>query len=125
MAFILSPNSCCGNTTTSQVVLVQSPTLMLTLTKTASPVPVAGSLNPATVTHGTGNFRMSVRGSGFVPGSTVNWNGKKISASYVNATQMTVYVTKAAIASAGTATIAVKNPAPGGGTSNSVVLTIK
>jgi hypothetical protein len=124
MAFILSPNSCCGNTTT-QVVLVQSPTLMLTVTKTASPVPVASSLSPATVTHGTGNFRMSVRGSGFVPGSIVTWNGKRISASYVSATQMTVYVTKATIASSGIPTVTVKNPAPGGGTSNSLTFTIK
>ncbi len=124
MAFILAPNSCCGNTT-SQVVLVQSPTLMLTVTKTASPAPVAVSLSPATVSHGTGNFRMSVRGSGFVPGSIVTWNGKRISASYVSPAQMTVYVTKAAIASTGTATIAVKNPAPGGGTSKTITFAIK
>jgi len=124
MAFILSPNGCCGNTT-PQVVLVQSPTLMLTVTKTASPVPVASSLSPAAVTHGTGNFRMSVRGSGFVPGSLVYWNGKRVSASYVSPTQMTVYVTKTAVASAGTATITVKNSAPGGGTSNSLTFSIK
>ena len=123
MAFILT-SGCCG-TTSSQVVLVQSPTLMLTLTRTASAVPVSKSLNPATVSHGTGNFRMTVRGSGFVPGTVVTWNGKKISASYVSATQMTVYVTKAAVSSAGTATIAVQNPAPGGGKSNTLTLTIK
>jgi hypothetical protein len=104
---------------------VQSPTLMLTVTKTASPAPVAVSLSPATVSHGTGNCRMSVRGSGFVPGSIVTWNGKRISASYVSPAQMTVYVTKAAIASTGTATIAVKNPAPGGGTSKTITFTIK
>ncbi|MCU1268923.1 MAG: hypothetical protein JWN74_217 [Acidobacteriaceae bacterium] len=123
MAFILT-SGCCG-TTSSQVVLVQSPTLMLTLTRTASTVPVSNSLNPATVSHGTGNFRMTVRGSGFVPGTVVTWNGKKISASYVSANQMTVYVTKAAVSSAGTATIAVHNPAPGGGKSNTLTLTIK
>jgi hypothetical protein len=123
MAFILS-NSCCG-TTSSQVVLVQSPTLMLTATRTASAMPVSTSLTPATVVHGAGNFRMAVRGSGFVPGSIVSWNGKKISASYVSGSQMTAYVTKAAIASAGTATIAVQNPAPGGGKSNTLTLTIK
>ena len=123
MAFILT-GGCCG-TTSSQVVLVQSPTLMLTLTRAASPVPVSNFLNPATVSHGTGNFRMSVRGSGFVPGSIVTWNGKKVSASYVSGTQMTVYVTKAAIASPGTPAIAVQNPAPGGGKSNTLTLTIK
>lgn len=124
MAFIVSPGGCCGNTS-SQVVLVQSPMLMLTVTKTASPMPVSTSLSPATVTHGTGNFRMSVRGSGFVPGSLVYWNGKRISASYVSPGQMTVYVTKATVAAAGTATVTVKNPAPGGGTSQAVTFTIK
>ena len=124
MAFILSPNGCCGNTT-SQVVLVQSPTLMLTATKTPSAVPVANSLSPTTVSHGSANFRMGVRGTGFVPGSIVTWNGKRVSASYVSSTQMTVYVTKAAIASAGTATILVKNPTPGGGTSKAVSFPIK
>lgn len=124
MAFILSPNSCCSNTG-PQVVLVQSPTLMLTVTKTPSAVPVASSLNPTTVSHGTANFRMGVRGAGFVPGSIVTWNGKRVSASYVSPTQMTVYVTKAAVASAGTATILVKNPTPGGGTSKAVSFPIK
>ena len=124
MAFILSPNSCCGGAT-SQVVLVQSPTLMLTATKTPSAVPAASSLSPATVSHGIANFRMGVRGTGFVPGSIVTWNGKRVSASYVSSTQMTVYVTKAAIASAGTATILVKNPTPGGGTSKAVSFPIK
>ncbi len=124
MAFILSPNGCCGNTG-SQVVLVQSPTLMLTATKTPSAVPVTNSLTPTTVSHGTANFRMAVRGLGFVPGSIVTWNGKRVSASYVNPTQMTVYVTKAAVASAGTATILVKNPTPGGGTSKAVALIVK
>ena len=123
MAFILTPNSCCN--TASQVVLVQSPTLMLTVTRTASVLPVTTLLNPASVSHGSGNFRLNVRGSGFVPGSTVFWNGKKLSASYVSATQMTAYVTKATIASPGTATITVKNPAPGGGTSNGLTFTTK
>jgi hypothetical protein len=123
MAFILT-GGCCGNTS-SQVVLAQSPTLMLTATKTPSAVPAANSLSPTTVSHGTANFRMGVRGSGFVPGSIVIWNGKRVSASYVSPTQMTVYVTKAAVASAGTATILVKNPTPGGGTSQAVSFPIK
>jgi hypothetical protein len=123
MAFILT-GGCCG-TTSSQVVLVQSPTLMLTVTRTASARPVTTLLSPATVSHGTGNLRLNVQGSGFVPGSTVFWNGKKLSASYVSATQMTAYVTKATIALPGIATITVKNPAPGGGISNALTFTTK
>jgi hypothetical protein len=123
LAFILT-NGCCG-TTTSQVVLLQSPSLLLATSKTFSPVPVLKSANPTTVSHGTGNFRLTLRGSGFVPGSVVTWNLKARSASYVSGNEMTVYVTAAAIASTGTAKVVVKNPAPGGGTSNALTFNIK
>ena len=123
LAFILA-SGCCGSMT-SQVVLVKSPTMMLTVSNAASPLPVAGSTSPSSVTHGTGNFRMAVRGSGFVPGSVVTWNGTIRSVSYVSPSQMTVYVPKSVITSAGTANIVVKNPMPGGGKSNMLTLTIK
>ena len=109
----------------SQVVLVQSPTLFLTATKTVSPVPVSKSSSPATATHGTANFRMALKGTGFVPGSVVTWNGKAHSASYVNGNQMTIYVRAADVAAAGTAAVVVKNPTPGGGKSNTLSFTIK
>jgi hypothetical protein len=123
LAFILT-SGCCGNPS-SQVVLVQSPSLLLTASKTVKPVPALKSSTPTTVSHGTGNFRLTLRGSGFVPGSVVTWSGKARSASYVSASQMTVYVRADLIASAGTANIAVKNSTPGGGTSNSLTFTIK
>jgi hypothetical protein len=123
LAFILT-GGCCGNTA-AQVVLLQSPTLLLAASKIVSPVPVLRSSSPAIATHGAGNFRLAVHGSGFSPGSVVTWNGKAHSASYVSPTEMTVYVTAAAVASTGTANIAVKNPTPGGGKSNILAFTIK
>jgi hypothetical protein len=125
LAFILSNNNCCGNPPNSQVVLMQSPTLLLTSTKTVSAAPALLSLSPSTLSHGSRNFRMTVKGSAFVPGSVVTWNGKARSSSFVSSTQMTVYVPAAAVASVGTASIAVKNPAPGGGTSNVLTFNIK
>jgi len=124
LAFILTNSSCCGAPTT-QVVLVQSPTLLLTASKTVNPPPVTHSSSPATVAHGSGNTLMTVRGSGFVPGSVVNWNNKAFSAKYVSENEMTVYVPKAAIAAPGTAAVVVKNPTPGGGKSNALSVTIK
>jgi hypothetical protein len=123
LAFILN-TGCCGNTN-SQVVLLHSPTLLLTSTKTPSPAPVSQLSSPASVPHGSGNFRMSIRGSGFVPGSVVTWNGKTSSASFVSEKEMTVYVPAAAIKSVGSVGIEVKNPAPGGGKSNTLPFTIK
>ncbi len=123
LAFIMS-NGCCGNAT-SQIVLVQSPTLLLTASKIVSPTPLTHSSSPAAVYHGSGNTLMNVVGSGFVPGSVVHWNNKVFSAKYVSKTQMTVYVPKAAMAAPGTAAVVVKNPTPGGGTSNALTVTIK
>lgn len=123
MAFLIT-SGCCG-TASTQVVLVQSPTLLLTKTASASPLPLLTTLSKTSVAHGKGNFRLTVKGSGFVPGSVVTWNGKAMSASYVSGAQMTVYVPGSATASPGTATIRVKNPSPGGGASqNSLTLTI-
>jgi hypothetical protein len=123
LAFI-STNGCCA-TTTTQVVLIQSPSLLLTASKTPVPAPVSHDSIPAAAAHGSGNFLLTVRGSGFVPGSVVTWNGKPFSASYVNGNAMKVYVPRAAIASSGTAAIMVKNPAPGGGRSNPLTFTIR
>jgi hypothetical protein len=124
LAFIVN-NSCCGSPSSPQIVLLQSPTLLLTDTRTASPVPVSTDTVPASAPHGSGNLLLTVRGSGFVPGSVVTWNGKAFSASYESEHAMKVYVPKAAIASKGTVAVAVKNPEPGGGKSNDLTFTIK
>jgi trimeric autotransporter adhesin len=120
----MTNNNCCNGPTT-QVVLVQSPTLLLTDSKAVKPVPVSHSASPATLTHGSGNVLLTVRGSGFVPGSVVNWNNKAFSAKYVNENEMTIYVPKAAIAAADKAAVVVTNPTPGGGKSNALSVTIK
>jgi trimeric autotransporter adhesin len=123
LAFIVT-TGCCG-TTTNQVVLLQSPTLLLTSTKTAAPAPILTNSTPATANHGSKNLLLTVKGSGFVPGSSVTWNGKPFSASYVSENTMKLYVPRASIASAGTAAIVVKNPAPGGGKSNTLTFAIR
>jgi trimeric autotransporter adhesin len=122
LAFIMQ-TGCCGNTT-SQVVLVQSPTMLLTASGTKNPPPVAQSLSPSSATHGGWNFPVTVQGSGFVPGSQVTWNGTALTADYVSATQLKLYVPAASIASAGAASVVVTNPAPGGGKSTALAFTI-
>jgi len=124
LAFILT-NSCCGNPAAAQVVVVQSPTLLLTAGKAVNPKPVSHSSSPATVTHGSGNMLLTVRGSGFVPGSEVDWNDKPFSMKYVSENEMTVYVPKKALAAPGTAALVIKNPTPGGGESNALTVTIQ
>src|SRR5207249_1389587 len=56
--------------------------------------------------------------------STVNWNGAPLATSFVSSTQLTATVPASLVATAGTASITVANPSPGGGTSNAQTFTI-
>jgi hypothetical protein len=123
LAFILETN-CCSNPS-FQVVLVQSPAMFLTASTTNNPVPVATSLAPATLTHGTPNFQLTITGSKFVPGSVVTWNGTSVYARYLSATQLKAYVPAADISTAGSVSVVVKNPTPGGGTSNTLTFGVQ
>jgi Big-like domain-containing protein len=89
-----------------------------------NPVPSIASLLPPNATHGGAGFTLTVNGANFVSGCTVEWNGKGVSTAFVNSGQVSGKITAADIATAGTATVTVKNPAPGGGVSNSKAFTI-
>src|SRR5262249_33169357 len=66
-----------------QVVLLQG-SLMLPPSTTKNPVPSMSALVPQSATHGGGNLRVSVQGSGFVPGATVTWNGLQRTVDFVS-----------------------------------------
>jgi hypothetical protein len=83
-----------------------------------NPVPVTMSTSPATATAGGAAFTLQVTGANFVPGAVVRWNGANRTTTYVSSTQVNASITAADIASAGTASVTVFNPTPGGGTSN-------
>ncbi|MGA8222730.1 MAG: choice-of-anchor D domain-containing protein [Candidatus Acidiferrales bacterium] len=123
LAFILQ-TGCCGNQS-SQVVLVQSPTMFLTTSTTSNGVPAETSLSPAALTHGGQNFQLTINGTNFVPGSTVTFNGRSVYARYLNSTQLKAYVPAADIVTAASAPVVVKNPTPGGGTSNALTFAIQ
>ena len=89
-----------------------------------NPLPVASSLSPATVSGGGSDFTLTVNGSGFVSGSTIEWNGTPRITTAVTATQISATIYASDIAAAGTAQITVVSPGPGGGTSSPLSLTI-
>jgi uncharacterized protein (TIGR03437 family) len=86
------------------------------------PTPTVSSLSPNSAIAGGPAFTLTVSGSGFVPGSTAQWNGSALSTVFVSATQLTASVPANLTASPGTANVAVVNP--GGATSNPVTFTI-
>jgi len=87
-------------------------------------LPAISSLSPSTATAGGSAFTLTVNGSGFVSGSTVNWNGAARTTTFVNSKQLKVAILSTDIAMATTAQVTVSNPASGGGTSGSFAFTV-
>ncbi|MFN0109326.1 MAG: hypothetical protein ACKVZH_10780 [Blastocatellia bacterium] len=102
----------------------ESNTLTFSINAPPNPVPVITSINPSTVGAGTGTFVLTVNGTGFVNGSTVQFNGANRVTTFVGATQLTAQILAEDIAGANTPAIRVVSPPPGGGTSNEVTLLV-
>ncbi len=114
-----------GDTTSLSTQAVTRGTNVLSLAVQANnPVPAISGLSPATTTAGGSAFTLTVNGSNFVAGSVLRWNGSDRSTTYVNGGQLTATITSADIAAAGSATVTVYNPAPGGGSSGGSNFTI-
>jgi IPT/TIG domain-containing protein/WD40 repeat protein len=88
------------------------------------PRPVIDTLNPSSVAAGATTFTLAVMGKGFAPSSAILFNGFPRQTIFLSENELTMLVNPSDIATAGTITITVFTPAPGGGASNSVTLTI-
>lgn len=88
------------------------------------PTPAATSLSPAAVIAGDPGFALTVNGSGFVYGSVVRWSGSDRPTTFVSASKLTAAIPATDITSAGTASVTVFTPSPGGGTSGGLTLNI-
>ena len=69
------------------------------------------SISPASVAEGGPAFKLTVLGSGFGSGDTVQWNGSNRSTTYVSTTELIAQINAADIAATGNASITVTNPA--------------
>jgi hypothetical protein len=88
------------------------------------PLPSIASISPSAVTAGGAAFTLTVNGADLSPNSTIRWNGVDLDTGYVSDSRLTASVAAASIVSGGTVQISVFTPSPGGGTSNSLPLTI-
>lgn len=89
-----------------------------------NPVPQLTTLSPATALQNSGAFTLTVTGANFVTGAEVRWNGAARPTVFVSATQLTAGISATDLATAGTASVTVNNPAPGGGLSNTASFTV-
>jgi hypothetical protein len=84
-----------------------------------NPVPFLNQpLVPTAVAPGALGFTLSVSGTGFVSGATIDFNGAPLATTFVGGEHLTAMVPAADVATEETATVTVVNPGPGGGSSN-------
>lgn len=90
-----------------------------------NPVPFLNQpLVPTAVSPGTSGFILSVSGTGFVSGATIDFNGAPLATTLIDNEHLTATVPAANVANTGTAVVTVVNPGPGGGASNVVYFQI-
>lgn len=89
-----------------------------------NPQPSVTSISPTSANAGDGAFTLTVNGSSFISSSVVRWNGANRATNFVSATQLTASIPATDVASAGSASVTVFNPSPGGGTSGAVTFSI-
>ncbi|MGH9845905.1 MAG: hypothetical protein ACREEM_44945, partial [Blastocatellia bacterium] len=88
-----------------------------------NPVPALASITPSRAAVGTA-FTLRVAGSGFVPGSVVQWKGSNRPTTFVGTTQLSAEIPATDLQTAGTALVAVFNPEPAGGLTTTALFTI-
>jgi len=82
-----------------------------------NPGPAVAALSPNSSQQGGPAFTLSVVGSNFISGSSVQWNGSSLATTFVSSTLLTADVPASAVAGPGADAVRIVNPAPGGGAS--------
>jgi hypothetical protein len=67
---------------------------------------------------------VTITGTGFISTSTAEWNGTALTTTFVSATELEATVPAADLTGSSASQIAIKNPAPGGGTSSAATFDV-
>ena len=89
-----------------------------------NPAPTVAAISPNGSQQSGPALTLSVVGSNFLSSSAVQWNGSPLSTTFVTNELITATVPASSLTAAGSHTITVVNPAPGGGASNSMSFAI-
>ncbi|MGH9847575.1 MAG: IPT/TIG domain-containing protein, partial [Blastocatellia bacterium] len=89
----------------------------VTATLILNPTPVITALSPPAAQVGGDAFVLAVNGRNFVPGSVARWNDRERLTSWSSSQLLRAAVSAADLAAAGTSSVTVSSPAPGGGLS--------
>ncbi|MCK6545350.1 IPT/TIG domain-containing protein [Myxococcota bacterium] len=83
----------------------------------ANLAPSLTSISPAAATVGSAAVTITLNGASFSTSSIATFNGANLTTTYVSTTQLTANVPSTSLTTAGSYTVTVTTPAPGGGTS--------
>lgn len=89
-----------------------------------NPAPTIASLSTLSIPVGNPDFTLQIDGSGFVAGTSVQFDKSELAPSFVSQTHITVTVPHDLIATARIVEVSATSPAPGGGPSNAVEFTV-
>jgi len=98
--------------------------LTFTINPVASPIPVLTSISPNAALAGGNGFELHLIGNNFESQSEVTINGDSEQAAFLDSQDLEVSIPSTDLIAAGYLSIAVLNPAPGGGASQALPLTI-
>lgn len=85
-----------------------------------NPVPSLGELLPGGAQAGDAGMVVTIKGSNFIQGSTVYWNGSARTTQFIDSTSLQVTLEASDLSQAGNQAVYISNPTPGGGNSNIV-----
>src|SRR6202167_3130500 len=85
---------------------------------THHPVPFVDIFSPVSIVPGSTGITLTIRGTGYVAGSKVHWDGTALATTFLSSKELTAVVPDAFVAAAGLGTVTVVSPGLGGGTSN-------
>jgi uncharacterized repeat protein (TIGR03803 family) len=125
MTVVVPPGATTGPITVLTTVGETMSSISFTVTASAgNPVPTIAGLNPSSLAAGAVPQTLTINGTGFLDSSTVTFNGISHAATFVNASQLTISLTSADLATVGAYPVVVTNPAPGGGPSSPANFTV-
>ena len=109
------------------VVIVTNPGVGISLLATFvvnNPPPGGGTVSPPSLPAGGAALTLNVTGTNFTPGSIVLVNGSSRVTTYVRSTLLQATLLPSDLLHGGTLNITVSNPAPGGGTTPAMSITV-
>jgi hypothetical protein len=90
-----------------------------------NPAPEIESIEPTKVSVGQKDLSLTIKGKHFIPGCVAKIGEEEIKTHFVSDSEINVELREKDTAEAGTLSVAVQNPAPGGGLSGSKEITVE